>query len=230
MWATFLDALQGLCHPGQRPYLYALRPGWAGERRMLLRADAFSAPLTTARQVQVTWRGVDGVWEAATESSAVLDSSGVSDIFTISDSDVISDDTPISDQATFGSPYPRHYPYSYGSGGAEAGTTIVTSAGTTSSPPLIRIYGQCTAPKVLCATTGVLMSWPGLSIADGAFLEVDCQARTALMGGNADSPVGFDYTVSDWPVVPPGSSQWQTALAPSGDGFQVTMGWRDRWL
>lgn len=230
VWTGFLDTLRGLCHPAARPYLYATRPGWTGERRMLLRADAFSAPLTTARQVQVTWRGVDGVWESAVQQTVSLTSSGVSEIFTISDADAISNDTRISNQATFGIPYPRSYPYSYGSGGAEAGVTIVESAGTVPSPPLIRIYGQCTSPKILCATTGVVMSWPGLSIADGAFLEVDCAARTSLMGGNPGSPEGFDFSVSDWASVPPGTSQWQTAVATSGDGFQVTMGWRDRWL
>lgn len=70
------DELRSMCHPSKRCYLYVNRPEWDGERRIRLRANAFS--FVSDRQaagrwkVSMSWVNPSGRMEAAKLSSAVV--------------------------------------------------------------------------------------------------------------------------------------------------------------
>lgn len=127
--------------------------------------------------------------------------------------------------------FPHGFPYSYGdpSGG---GTVNVTNGGRVRTYPVVKIYGPVSAPAIYNVTTGKVVSFSGLTIAAGDFLEVDMRAETVELNGSPDvNLIGrIDSVGSEFWALEPGVN----SIRLSGSGFdantKASVVWRDAYL
>lgn len=178
-----VDRLGEFLAPHLRPWLYFALDSGVGERRIRLRSDSWSAPITRpqSRSLRVAWRGPDGIIEDAAE-----------------DVIVVSPSTGASSGRTYPMTTPRTYP-----AGAVAGVVKATILGRYRAWPIVRMYGPSTDPVADNVTLGRKVEFSangGVTVPAGQYLEVNMAERTARMNGDpADSRVDkIDWTTSDW--------------------------------
>jgi hypothetical protein len=207
---SMLDALGRYCRPSARPHLEYERDGV--QRRVLLRADQRSAPLTdpTHQQVQLSWRAPDGVSEATAEQLGVAEA--------------------VPD-AEAGRSYDRSYPLDYGEA-APAGLVTVVNDGNVAVAPLLRLYGPCTDPRVESTTTDERLVFTGLVIAAGDWLEIDCRENTVLLNGLADQSrySRLDFVVSDFLRLLPGANSVRYYPVSFDTGARLEVRFRSAWI
>lgn len=213
---ALIDELRSYCHPGRRPYLYVTDDEWATERRIQLRADQQSAPITAGnglnRGVQIAWRAPAGVWEdvdqgVTTVPANIPDGLGLA--------------VPVVMPATF-------------TNTAGASVRTVTNAGTTPLYWVARMYGPCTGPQLLNVDTGeTLLFKPSLALGAGEYIEVDVRARSVFfLGDRSDSRLGqVDYTATTWWRFPADTTTTVRYFADSAAlGAQCEIYTRTQWL
>jgi hypothetical protein len=206
------DNLRAICAPAKRPYLYIQRDGWLSERRCQLRAEPHSYVVdSNAVQrllVSLQFSVPDGVLEDVNQSSVVI--------------------RPVL--ATIGRTYTKAYPWSYvsGSGGINA---LVTSAGSVSTPPLIRIYGACTDPTIRNLTTEQELSLSGITLLDGQYLEIDVKNRNVYLNGDPSLSYynTLDFTTSSWWELQPGINAISASTTSQDASCELDLFWMDRW-
>jgi hypothetical protein len=207
---ALLDELRSFCHPASRPYLVVERDGQ--QRRMRLRADQQSAPITTPmyQQVQAQWRAPDGVWEALAEQI------GTSDAVTA---------------GSGGRSYPRTYPLTYAES-SPVGAVTVGNDGNVAVRPLLRLYGPSDGPRVENQTTGERLIFTGLTLLAGEWLELDCMEKTARLNGLANQSrlAQLDFLNSTWLRLLPGMNTVRYYPVSFGDGARLEVRFRPAWL
>jgi hypothetical protein len=90
-----------------------------------------------------------------------------------------------------GRTYPKVYPIAY-SAAAPLGQLLVTNAGTSSTFPVLRIYGPGNNPKVYNFTTGKLIALT-YSLGAGDWLTVDTLNRTVLLNDTTSRYSAVDF-------------------------------------
>jgi hypothetical protein len=207
---SLLDALRSYCHPAARPYLVVERDGT--QRRVRLRADQSSAPLTdpTHQQVQLTWRAPDGVMESLAEEIGTANA-------------VPTDEGGFSFDLAFDLAFPAS---------SAVGSVTVTNSGSTAVRPLLRLYGPCTDPRVENQTTGERLVFSGLAIAAGDWLEIDCRNSTVRLNGLASqSRLGrLDFAVSEFLQLVRDVNTVRYYPVSFGDGARMEVRFRSAWL
>ncbi|MCW3038473.1 MAG: hypothetical protein JWM31_378 [Solirubrobacterales bacterium] len=205
-----LDSLRAFCHPKIRPYLVVERDGV--ERRIMLRADQQSAPITNpfVTEVQVAWRAPDGVEEAVTEEVGLANAVA---------------------SAAAGRSYPRTYPLTYPASSA-VGSVTVTNSGTVPVLPVLRLYGPCTNPRVENQTTGEQMVFSGLTIAAGDYLEIDSKNATIRLNGlsNQSRYNLLSFAVSTFPHLEPGLNTVRYYPVSFSTGARLEVRYRSAWI
>ena len=180
------DRLNQFCRPSLRPYLYIDSEDDGDERRILLRADSFSGPLTipTIKSVQYQWRAPEGVEEAAEATLVSVDA------------------TPGVEP---GRSYPLVYPRVYATG-SPLGTIDVDNTGIVPVYPIVRLYGPCTNPRVENQTNDQRLEFTNLILGAGEFIQVDTKERTVYLANNTTQS-RYDrlvFEVSDFWALEPG--------------------------
>lgn len=207
---SMLDALRSFCHPAARPYLVVERDGT--QRRIRLRADQGSSPLTTPshQKVQVAWRAPDGVMESLAEQVGVASAIG---------------------DAVGGFAFPLTFPMTFPASSA-AGSVTVINDGNTVVSPVLRLYGPATDPRVENQTTGEQMLFSGLTIAAGDWLEIDCRELTARLNGLPDQSrlSRLDFAASDFLRLLRGTNTLRYFPVSFGDGARLEARYRSAWL
>jgi hypothetical protein len=201
-----LDALYAFCHPGSRPKFYFADGG--PERVVTLRSDTSSAPISgPSTEVGISWRVPYPFAESAVPIVAVA--------------------RPAGSSAGRGYPltFPRAYPAAGGSG------VTVENVGNRPGRWDARFFGACTSPTLTNATTGESLSFPGLSIADTEYVEVDSFEQTVRVNGLA-SASRFQYVdpASTWWKIRPGVNRLILSTATSGPTTQVEVTTRSAWI
>lgn len=84
----------------------------------------------------------------------------------------------------------KRYDYTYSrsydpSTGGTVPYNTITAGGSVPTPPIIRIYGFCTAPQVILESTGERIALTG-DIQNGDFIEIDCAERTVKLNGTVN--------------------------------------------
>lgn len=213
---SFENDLSRYLHPLLRNYLVVEDDGWAQARRLLLRIDQWSAPLTTdlapdQRKIQLQWKCPDGIWEAVdTVEETVL-----GDLFT---------DT--------GRTYPKSYPWSYPSTDV-VGAAIITNPGAAPAHFTAKLYGPCSGPQLVNETTGERLGFlSGLALAAGEYVEINTRAQTAYLLGNssADRLNFLDFMDSSWWRLQPGDQQVRYAPLAGSSGTAAVITYRPAWL
>ena len=211
------DELTRFLHPRVRPYLVVADDGWSAPRRLRLRVDQFSAPLTLdtarwdGRRIAVGWKAPDGVWEAVDEVEV----------------DVTADVGP-----TTGRTYPRTYPWSYPVT-TSSGATILSNAGSTPSHFVARLYGPCSGPSLINGATGEEITFTsGLALAAGEYVEVDTRDRTAylLSQTSASRLTLVDFEATSWWRIEPGENPIRYVAAVAQAGAAAVITYRPAWL
>ena len=214
--AAFLDELTFFTRPSARPYLYVEDDEWAQARRLRLRAEQWSAPLDAeqapyVREMQAQWRCPDGVWESDDETSVIVGA-----------------DAP----ASVGFFAPFSAPLSLTATDA-TNSAQTSNVGNVETHFTARMYGPCSAPRLVNDLTGEELTFSSaLVLAAGEYIEVDTQARTALLNSSASSSrLGYvDFSVSTWWQVQPGLQDIRFAPTSPTAGSQAEITYRPRWL
>lgn len=114
--------------------------------------------------------------------------------------------------------FPFSFPIGFG-GASGGGIATVLNAGNAPSWPIVRIYGQITAPSIINVTTGLYVSLPGLTLSTGQYAEIDMRRETIRLNGAASSPLTqyLDNTLSNFWPLPANTSVVQL----TGTGFDA---------
>lgn len=211
------DELSRFMHPRLRPYLVVEDDGWSQARRLMLRADTFDAPLgldlarIDGRKISVGWKVPTGIWETAASVEVTVtadvqgDTVGFSLPFTL----------PLSLEAT-----------------AATGATILGNVGSVPSHFVARLYGPCTAPRLVNETTGETIAFTSsLSLSPGQYVEIDTRERTAdLMSMNNSRLTMLDFEDTSWWRIEPGDNQIRYNPEISSPGAAAVITYRPAWL
>lgn len=101
-----------------------------------------------------------------------------------------------------GRTYPRVYPMTYGSVGAQP--AVVTNDGNYTVWPVVTIYGPCANPIAVNTTQGKSIK-VSLTLAGGDFLVIDMDAHAILLNGTASRRYAMTSD-SQWWSLDPGQS------------------------
>lgn len=123
--------------------------------------------------------------------------------------------------------FDRDYP-----GGGGSGRTDLTSFGTVPAEFVARIVGPCTEPIFGNETYDELMTFVGLTIADGHYLEIDTLARTVLYDGVVTDSryANLDQATLTWPRIHPGVNTFRFTPTTSSAPSAAVVQWRDAYL
>lgn len=188
--STVIDELAFFLRPDVRPYLYVTDDEWGGERRLRLRTDSSQAPITAdlpshIRQAQAQWTVPDGVWEAASSTTAVVRAD-------------ISDGLGLQVPVTF-----------TGAGGVTLAATTATGvteipiSGSADLHWVARLYGPATGPQLTLDNTGASVIFQSsLQIPAGDYVEIDSRAQSASYLGTGTLTASrlrdLDFAATDW--------------------------------
>lgn len=211
------DELTRFLHPRSRPFLVVEDDGWSQARRLGLRVDQFSAPLTLdtarwdGRRIAVGWKVPDGVWEATDLTSVTVraDVQG----------------TPV------GLSLPFSLPVALASTSATS-ATILSDAGSVPSHFTARLYGPCAGPRLRNETTGEEITFTdSLVLGAGEYVEIDTRARTADLMSLSNSRLNLlDFAVTSWWRIEPGDNQIRYNPTISDAGSAAVITYRPAWL
>lgn len=137
-----------------------------------------------------------------------------------------------SDVATGGGmTFPASFPLSFGSS-ATGGTVSITNEGTIEAPAVLRVDGPVTNPEISAVTLDKVIAFDGLTVASGEYIEIDLQERTVFYNGDPTaSRYGFiDHAVSEWFLIPVGTSTYQLTGSSISDPAALTITYRNAYL
>jgi len=208
-----IDQLAAYTTPDLRPYLVKDAQNGRPARRIRLRGDSMSAPreMPGYAAVQVSWSAPAGVWESVDEVSVSV----------LAGADV----EP-------GLAHPRFYPKVYPAT-TLTGAVPVVNGGTRPTPPVMRLYGPCTDPRLVNVTTGLQQSLIGLNLATDQYAEVDVLASTIRLNGRpAESLDAYrDWgNTSFWWLAPGTNYIRYVPASVSGDSPRAVLTFRETYF
>jgi hypothetical protein len=199
-----MDRLSQFCHPKRRVYLHFRLHDMTETRCVKIRGKSLSRPYQGWNRIhfQAQWVCANGVMESSELFSRSL---------------VLSQeiDLPGWDYPVGGRVYPRTYPPA-----GSMGNTEVENLGNEVAWPLFRLYGGVTNPIITDLTNDRQYIFNGLTIPDGAFLEINTADNLVLMNGDIEQS-HYDklfIPTGTWWGVPPGINSFNyTADTSSGE-------------
>lgn len=138
-----------------------------------------------------------------------------------------------------GRSYPRTYPLTYPAGVLSGfGDAEIVSSGTYAAWPTMRVFGPCSDPAVYWINPisfddlNIQIVFSGLIIGDGDYVEIDAQARTALLNGLIASSVYnfIDFANTTWGPLQPGLNLLRFSPGTGGADCICEVFWRDSYL
>lgn len=216
---NFLDELGKLLVPWARPALVVGNDRWTMDRQLAVRFDSKTGPVDNpvSTDVAISWKVPAGVWEAAavTEIVAPAYVSGGGGL------EVTSAGLEVTGAGLAVTP------------GFSSGTPVVASGGNMPSQWTAKLYGPCTGPKLANDAAGLAIEFTdGLSLAAGAYVQMDSQARTALLNGDpAQSVLGYlNFATSSWWLMQPGSNPVRCYPTSASAGAEAVVDFRPCWM
>lgn len=210
-----IDRLGAFMRPGVRPFLHYTLEDGGDERRVALRAQNRSAPLTSPwmhvmQDVLAAWVNPRGVQESADEITVEVPASS----------------SGAEAGIVFPVVFPLAWPYAPGSG-----STLATNDGNASAMPVIRMYGSATNPRLENITTGQTLEFGSATVGDlvlaaGEYVELDVRARTVTLDGDAaDSRYQYlNFADSEWWSLAPGVNElryYPEAFDPGATSYVI---------
>ena len=209
------DSISALLDPALRTVLTVSNNAWAGDRRITVRYDSDSKPFSdpTNWTVQVSWKAPDAVWESAAQSMYAI-------------------------QAYIATPS-GEYVTSTGLLVASSGDLLTAGAGPQQTEVVngafaaqwqAVLYGPCTGPAFVNASTGASLSFPGLTLAAGDYVFLDSRLQTAVRASDdADVTSMLDFTVSRWWLLGAGTVLVTYKPGSASGGSEAILTFRPSW-
>lgn len=214
--------LRAFTAPRLRPIMYVQLAVGAPEQRIQLRRSQYSDIIG------------DGP-RAATQrdpEAAVITVQWVAPLGILESTDLHVVNIYASGGATAGRTYSLTFSRTYPASAA-IGSGIAHNSGNVDAYPLIRLYGPLTEPVIDNDTQGKSLTFVGLTIAAGDFLEIDTRAKTILLNGDpANSRYDkLSYPASEWWTLSPGDNSIRFHPATYTEATTVAeLSWRDAYL
>lgn len=111
--------------------------------------------------------------------------------------------------------------------------STATNTGDADTPIVACIYGPASNPVLLNATTGKLITFQGLTIDDGQYVEIDTAQKTVRLNGSeaADRYQFYVAASSSMWMLEPGDNQIRLVVSSgSGVNTRATIEWRNAWM
>lgn len=211
------DSISALLDPSLRPVLTVSNDAWAGDRQVTVRYDSDSKPFSdpTNWVVQVSWKAPDAVWEAALESQYNIPAwlqipSGLY---------VTSSGALVTSSGL------------YLTAGSGAQQTEVTN-GAFAAQWQAALYGPCSGPALINASSGASLSLSALTLAAGDYVYLDSRLQTARRASDgADVTSLLDFTTSSWWLLAAGTNliTYEVQSAGTGGGPEAVLTFRSSW-
>jgi hypothetical protein len=215
---ALLDEVGSFLHPAARFFMVVSDTEWpAGPRQLYLRYDSGNSPIELGkglvRDVQYSWRGPHGVWEAAVPVSTALpaiiedDNGGL----TVTTSGLTTTNVGLTVAA-----------------GSSPSSSLVQSAGNVEADWQAILYGPATGPKLGNDTAGRTLEFTdNLVLSATDFVLLDSASQSALLNGDpGGSVLGLlNFPTSDWWLMQPGLNQvryYPTVAGSSSTQAQLT--------
>lgn len=109
------------------------------------------------------------------------------------------------------------------------GQLLVTNAGTTTTYPVIRIYGPGNNPRLYNFTTSQTIALT-YSLGTGDWLTIDTLNRTVLLNDGSSRYGAVDFPNTSWWGMVPGVNDLRFAFDAYLAGSSMRVDWRDAWL
>lgn len=140
--------------------------------------------------------------------------------------DVISSALAVAAPGTF--TFPFSFPIGFG-GASSGGIATVQNNGNAPTWPIVRIYGQITAPSVYNVSTGQFVSLAGLTLNAGQYAEIDMRRETIRLNGNPLNPLTqyIDNSVSTFWSLAAGANTVQLVGTAFDANAKVEVIYRD---
>ena len=201
--------LAAYCHPGIRPTMTFAADGEDARVVGPLRGAGLTGGISTPRlvQVQAQWVASGPILSTTSRLVILTPTSGADGL----EFDV---DFDMSFPAHVGGPY------------------LAMNLGTAAADFQAAIFGPCLSPQLHNRTTGEVLSFPGLEIADGSYLWIDT-ADTSVTVEREPSASRYsflDFEASTWWRLPPGASMVEFTAASSSPPASAWVQWRDAWI
>lgn len=207
--------LRAFTHPRRRPHLFVQQDADAPEQRITLRRgpydDVFAAGQGDSAAIVAQWVAPLGIVESAQEH--------VVDVFAAGGATA---------GRTYSLTFSRVYPAS-----APLGVGTVTNAGNADAYPVVRLFGPCTEPVLTSDTQDRSLTFVGLTLTAGEYLEIDTRAKTILLTGDptASRYSKLDFPGSTWFTLAPGDNDFRFHPATFTEAVTVAQFlFRDAWL
>lgn len=139
-------------------------------------------------------------------------------------SSVVTSSSPTS----AGRSYSKSYNLAY-SAAAPLGQLLVTNAGTSTTYPIIRVYGPGNNPKIYNFTTGQTIALT-YSLGAGDWLTVDTLNHTVMLNDTSSRYSVVDFLNTSWWGLLPGVNDLRIAFDSYIAGSSLRVDWRDAWL
>lgn len=205
--------LRSFTGPRIRPTMTVQRDGLPAQR-LTLRRGPFSAPIEkpTFSDITVQWVAPLGIIESAEQH--------VQDVFAAGSGATVG--------RTYSLTFSRSYPAS-----APLGSAVIANEGTSDAYPLIRLYGPFTDPVLDNTSQGKSLTFAGLTLTAGQFLEINTRTKTIFANGDPTTPL-YDklaFPTSKWWTLSPGSNSVRFHPATFTEGVtRAELTWRDAYL
>lgn len=214
--AAFEDELTRFLHPRTRPYLHVADDEWPQERRLRLRVSQFEGPRgvdlpRTMRRIQAQWKVPDGIWENSALSTETVNA-----------------DLPSSVGLAFPITFPIAFPATTAAGGSR-----ISNLGGAPSHFVARLYGPCTAPRLINETTDEQIAFTAsLVLGAGEYVEIDTRDRAAnLLSMPSQSRLDFvDFEATSWWQIASGDQTVRYAPLSASAGAVAVIDYRQSWL
>lgn len=214
--AAWVDELGSYMHPASRPYLVVADDEWAQVRRLRLRSENWSKPLSaeqapTQRTILAQWRAPDGAWEGDDEATVTLGSDIASSV---------------------GFSFPITFPLALAAT-SSGGALQTTNVGNAPAHIVARLYGPCSAPQLINDTTGEAITFTtDLVLGPGDYVEVSTRDKTAyLLSDTSASRLSMiDFSANTWWQLRSGPQSLRYVGTDSSTGSQAVIYYRPVWL
>lgn len=116
------------------------------------------------------------------------------------------------------------------SAASQAGTAVAANAGDEATWPAIAVYGPCSNPVLVNASTGEAI-YLTYSLNAGEYLSIDTdpRRRTVRLNDLTNRYRAYDYSRSSWWALEPGDNTLQIGFATYSAGATVVVQWHDAW-
>ena len=211
-FARVLDELNAFRDPGYRSELRLRMPG-RDERILIVRPDQFSSPIGMDSRITLDWMGQ---WKAPDPRFYSMD---------VNRTLLFPGETePGRD---YDLTFDRDYPFSEGVGVME-----VNNRGNVGVYPVIRIFGPCTNPKIANETSGKVLHFDDLTIADGDYLDIRPLSRTIRLNSLPEQNRyrHLNTSISEWFLIRPGKQDIRFYPSTASEPSVAEISFRSAWI